>query len=71
METPISSVVKQVSDALGNDPRTRNAVIDVGFNQGVVILTGMVKNHAIIQAAEDIARSQEGVISVLNELKVG
>jgi osmotically-inducible protein OsmY len=71
MDTPISNVVKQISDALNRDPRTSKAVIDVGFNQGIVILTGMVKNHSISQAAEEIARAQEGVVSVQNELKVG
>ena len=71
METPISSVVKHISEALDQDPRTRKSIIDVGFHQGVVVLTGTVKNHSISQAAVEIARAQEGVLSVQNELKVG
>jgi osmotically-inducible protein OsmY len=71
MDTPASNIIKQVSDALDQDPRTRKSIIDVGYNQGVVVLTGMVKSHAVIQAAEEIARSQPGVISVINEMKVG
>lgn len=71
MEIPVSSMVKQISEALDRDPRTRKSVIEVGYHQGMVLLTGMVKSAAIMQAAEEIARAQPGVISVTNELKVG
>ena len=71
MDTPISGINKQVSDALMNDPRTKGCVIDVGNNHGIIILTGTVKSVPMIQAAEEIARSQPGVISVVNELKIG
>jgi len=54
-----------------NDPRTKNSIIEVGNNQGIVIMTGTVKTPAISQAAEEIVRSQPGVISVVNELKIG
>jgi osmotically-inducible protein OsmY len=55
---------------ISNDPRTKNAGIEVASNQGVVTLTGTVKSEAIREAAEDIARRQEGVVTVINELKV-
>ena len=71
MDTSVSNMVRQISDALYKDSRTHKEVIEVGYNQGVVTLTGNVKNAAVIQAAEEIARSQPGVISVVNELKVG
>ena len=71
MDTPVSSIIKQVSEALEQDPRTKKSIIDVGYNQGVVVLTGVVKTHGIVQAAEEIARAQPGVISVINEMKVG
>ena len=70
MDTPASNVTKQINEALDKDPRTQKAVIDVGFNQGVAILTGTVKSHAVMQAAEEIARAQPGVVAVVNELKV-
>jgi osmotically-inducible protein OsmY len=70
MDTPASNVTKQISDALYEDPRTRKAIIDVSCNQGIVVLSGMVNSRAVIQAAEEIARSQPGVISVVNELKI-
>ncbi len=71
MNTPVSTVTKQVTEALMNDPRTKDSVIEVGNNHGIVILTGTVKSTAISQAAEEISRSQPGVISVVNELTVG
>jgi osmotically-inducible protein OsmY len=69
MDNPTLDVVKQIYDQLLNDPRTRGAVIDVSFNQGMVTLTGVVKALAVREAAEEIARQQPGVISVVNELK--
>ena len=71
MDNPITNTVKGIYDQLQNDPRTKNAVIDVSFNQGIAVLTGTVKTAGVVQAAEDIARQQPGVISVQNELKVG
>ncbi len=71
MEAAMHTVTKQVTDALMNDPRTKGSVIDVGFNQGIVILTGTVKSMQAAQAAEEIARSVPGVMGVTNELKAG
>ena len=71
MDNPTLNVVKELYDQLANDPRTKAAVIDVGFNRGMVVLTGTVKSASVAQAAEEIARQQPGVISVTNELKVG
>ncbi len=71
MDTPVSRVTRQVTEALMNDPRTKGSVIEVGNNHGIVILTGTVKSPAVSQAAEEISRSQPGVISVVNELKIG
>ena len=71
MDTSVSNMVRQISDALYKDSRTHKEVIEVGYYQGVVTLTGNVKNAGVVQAAEEIARSQPGVISVVNELKAG
>ena len=71
MVTPVSSVVTQIYEHLQRDPRTKSAVIEVSFHQGVVDLSGNVKSVKIAQAAEEIARELPGVISVTNELKVG
>jgi osmotically-inducible protein OsmY len=71
VDNPTMTVVKEIYDQLQKDPRTKGAVIDVGFERGMVVLTGMVKSAGVAQAAEEIARHQTGVISVTNELKVG
>ncbi len=69
MDATVSSVIKEISEALSHDPRTQKEVIDIGYNQGVVTLTGTVKSTKVIEAAEEIVRSQKGVITVVNELK--
>jgi osmotically-inducible protein OsmY len=57
-------------EALKNDPRTKDAVVDIAFNQGIVTLSGTVKSHTTMNAVEEIAKKQPGVISVINEVKV-
>lgn len=71
MDSPYNKVTKDVTDALLKDPRTKNAVIDVGFNRGVIVLTGNVKDNKTRQAAEEIAKNQPDVLQVVNELKIG
>jgi osmotically-inducible protein OsmY len=58
-----------VADLL-EDPRTKDARLDVGCTQGVCTLSGTVKSEAVREAAEEIARRQPGVVTVINELKV-
>jgi len=67
----LMEVVDRVMDALLSDPRTKDAIIDVGSDRGIVILKGQVNKVDIREAAEEIARKQEGVITVINEIKVG
>lgn len=45
--------------------------IDVDTNQGVVTLSGRVKDSAARQTAEQIARDQSGVKQVQNRISVG
>ena len=71
MVSPMTSTTDLVIEALMNDPRTKNAGIEVACTQGVVTLSGTVKSTAIQEAAEEIARGQTGVITVINELKIG
>ncbi|HEX6304474.1 MAG TPA: BON domain-containing protein [Anaerolineales bacterium] len=59
-----------VENALLEDPRTTEAILDVANNRGVITLTGTVDSEEIRQAAEEIARQQQGVLTVVNELKV-
>jgi osmotically-inducible protein OsmY len=70
MDSTVSTVIRQISDRLTHDPRTRKAVVDVAYNQGVVVLTGSVPSRDTLKAAEEIASAQAGVITVVNELRI-
>lgn len=61
---------QRVANALLEDPRTQEAVIEVANERGIITLTGTVDSDEIRHAAEKLARLQPGVITVVNELKV-
>ncbi len=65
-----STLATRVMEALLRDPRTEEAAIDVSSAGGSVTLSGRVSSEGIRQAAEDIARRQKGVITVINDLDV-
>jgi osmotically-inducible protein OsmY len=66
-----TDVASQVRQALLDDPRTKDEVIEVSTMSGIVTLSGQVKSVRVSEAAEEIARQQPGVVSVVNELKTG
>jgi osmotically-inducible protein OsmY len=70
MVSPMTDVSQRVLEALQNDSRIKGTLIDVAYNQGVVTLSGQVKTEALREAAEEVARQQGGVVSVINEIKV-
>jgi hypothetical protein len=59
-----------VVEALAVDPRTAGSVIEVSHDRGIITLEGAVRSSAIHAAAEEIAHSQVGVISVVNALEI-
>ncbi|HLA97491.1 MAG TPA: BON domain-containing protein [Anaerolineales bacterium] len=61
---------KKVIDALLNDERTQDAIIEVINDRGVVTLLGTVESHELAELAEEIASQQEEVITVVNSLNV-
>ena len=63
-------LAQRVQDALAEDPRTEDLILDVVDENGIVTLTGTVPSHDARKAAEKIARQQEGVIEVVNDLVV-
>jgi osmotically-inducible protein OsmY len=65
-----TEIADRVTEALMNDERTREAAIDVVNNQGVVTLSGAVVSQEVRRAAEEIARQQSGVITVISELVI-
>ena len=66
----VDSLTVKVEEALMNDHRTSDSVIEVGSYQGIVTLTGWVDSVEISKAAEEIASCQEGVLRVINSLVV-
>ncbi len=65
-----SDVVGRVMKALLEDPRTKQAVIEVSGRGGNVTLSGTVLSPTTRQVAEEITRQQEGVITVVNSLSI-
>lgn len=59
-----------IAEALMNDPRTEDAVIEVIHERGMITLQGQVDKPESKVAAEEIAVNYPGVISVTNELSV-
>jgi osmotically-inducible protein OsmY len=70
MTTLADDLGQRVANALMEDPRTGEALIDVANDRGIVTLTGTVESDEVRTAAEVIARKQHGVVTVVNELKV-
>jgi len=70
MATPAMGVTDRILDALDEDSRTRDEVIEVTSQQGVVTLVGEVKSEQVRRAAEEVARKQPGVVTLVNEIKV-
>ena len=66
-----TELVEQVENALQEDKRTADAVIEVIDENGLVTLKGTVSSAKIREAAEAIAKAQEGVLDVTNALEVG
>jgi len=66
-EQPVS-LETRICTALAADPRTKQAVIEVIADRGVVTLQGQVENAEARAAAAEIARQQPGVTVVHNEL---
>lgn len=65
-----SDVAQRVTTALVQNPRTSELVIDAIDDNGFLTLKGSVSSEEERQAVEEIARRQEGVIDVINELQV-
>ncbi len=68
--TTDTGVVARVTAALLEDPRTRLHTIEVSSDHGIVTLSGTVPTEEVKRAAEEIARRQKGVVTVINELRV-
>jgi osmotically-inducible protein OsmY len=63
-------LVQRVATSLQDNPNTRDADINVVNENGTVTLAGTAPSNDVRQAAEKIAQKQEGVIHVINELRI-
>jgi osmotically-inducible protein OsmY len=66
----MTNLQERVQAALANDPRTREAAIEILNQNGVITLGGIVPQRETSEAAEAIAKGMDGVVSVVNEIQV-
>lgn len=60
----------RVQRALMDDPRTKDYVVEVLDNNGIITLSGKVPSREASTAVETVAREVDGVVSVINETDV-
>lgn len=60
----------RIKAALLDEPDLPGAAIDVRYDQGRVTLTGFVETREQKQLAERVARRQQGVTDVENDIEV-
>jgi osmotically-inducible protein OsmY len=65
-----SQIEKYILEGFIHNPRMHGFKINVSSNQGTVVLSGIVDNPAARMAAEEIARSVKGVLTVYNHIEV-
>ena len=65
-----SDLEELVSEALLITDNIRQAVIEIEHDDGVITLKGTVETEQDRVAAEDLARQQEGVVEVINRLRI-
>ena len=65
-----NKLLERVYDALSDNPRTRDAGIEVLAENGIVTLRGTVSKPEVSEAAESVAEDVDGVVSVVNEVQV-
>ncbi len=60
---------ERVQNALTDDPRTRDAGIEIINENGIITLGGIVPDPKVSSAAEAITENVDGVVSVINEIQ--
>ena len=69
--TADGSITAAIKTKLIADPEVKGLQIDVDTHNGVVTLTGRADTQAQKAEAEKLARGTDGVLSVINEIRVG
>ena len=65
-----SDLEELVSEALLITDNIRQAVIEIEHNEGIITLKGTVQFEKDKLAAEALAQQQEGIVEVINKLRV-
>ncbi len=65
-----SKLARKVEKAVLVDRRTGQARINVVDDDGIITLTGTVKDQRISKTVEEIAYQFEGVLDVINDIDV-
>ncbi len=65
-----SEVATRVMVALLRDPQSSASVIEVSNERGAVTLSGTVLSEEARRAVEETVCQQEGVVTVVNDLRV-
>jgi hyperosmotically inducible periplasmic protein len=65
-----AGITSRVKTALAINPITKDAMIHVDTDNGIVSLTGNVSNASVMQEAQEIAQNMEHVKGVRNNLRV-
>jgi osmotically-inducible protein OsmY len=63
-------ILKQVQQALRDDPAADEMEIDVEVTEGIVLLSGKADSHAERSLAEQVAKGVRGVKGVTNEIRL-
>lgn len=66
-----SGITAKVNTKLAADDRVKGSKVDVDTEKGVVTLSGNVDGEEARTAAEEVARSVDGVTNVVNRITVG
>lgn len=69
-EETATSLSRRIETVLAQDPRTKNAVIDVIDEGGLITLAGEVNSAETRAVVADLVSKQPGVVSVVNNLRV-
>lgn len=65
-----SAITGRIESAIRSDPAMQGADVSVNTDDGVVVMTGVVKNYEQTGVASAHAQRQDGVMRVDNQLSV-
>jgi hyperosmotically inducible protein len=66
-----SWIAVMIDSKMTGDPEVKSRNVDVDVYEGVVTLSGIVETQTARAETEDLAKSVDGVLKVVNELQVG